>query len=98
VKCYSIKIKPTAEADLTQRFQQIAEESHQNAVQWYLSLISAIESLDKLAQRCPIAPEDQDIQCGIRHLVLGRYRVLFCIEGDDVHILHIRHSRHDRVL
>lgn len=98
MKCYSIKIKPTAEADLAQRIQQIAEESHQNAVHWYLSLITAIESLDKLAERCPITPEDQDIQRGIRHLVVGSYRILFCIEGDDVDVLHIRHSRHNRVL
>ena len=98
MKIYSVNIKPTAEADLTRRFQQIAEESHQNAVQWYLALVTAIESLDKLAERCPIAPEDQDIQRGIRHLIVGHYRVLFCIDGNNVQVLHIRHSRHNRIL
>lgn len=65
---------------------------------WYLGLIGAIEKLDELAERCPIAPEDMDIQLGIRHLVVGDYRVLYVIEGDVVSVLHIRHVRHDRKL
>ena len=65
---------------------------------WYLGLIEAIEKLDELAERCPIAPEDVDIQRGIRHLIVGDYRVLYVIEGDVVSVLHIRHGRHDRKL
>lgn len=98
MKQYRIDIKPTAENDLARRFAQIEKESPQNAVSWYLGLIAAIEKLDELAERCPIAPEDMDIQRGIRHLIVGDYRVLYVIEGDVVSVLHIRHGRHDRKL
>ena len=96
MKKYRVHIKPTRESDLERRYLQIAEESPQNAVSWYLDIISAIEKLDSLAERCPIAPEDLDIQRGIRHLVIGNYRVLYWLVEDLVEVLHIRHSRHDR--
>ncbi len=98
MKKYRIDIKPTAENDLTRRYQQIAEESPQNALNWYLRTIEAIEKLDVLAERCPIAPEDLDIQQGIRHLVIGDYRALYLINGDVVEVLHVRHGRMDRKL
>lgn len=98
MKKYRVEIKPTAENDLARRFAQIEKESAQNAVSWYLGLIEAIEKLDELAERCPIAPEDVDVQRGIRHLIIGDYRVLYVIEEDVVIVLHIRHGRHDRKL
>lgn len=98
MKKYRIDIKPTAENDLARRFAQIEKESPQNAVSWYLGLIEAIEKLDELAERCPIAPEDIDLQRGIRHLVVGDYRVLYVIEDEAVSVLHVRHGRHERRL
>jgi plasmid stabilization system protein ParE len=98
LKQYRVDLKPTAENDLEQRYLQIAEESPQNAVSWYLDMISAIEKLDTLAERCPIAPEDVDIGLGIRHLIIGNYRVLYIIRNDVVEVLHLGHGRHDRKL
>ncbi|WP_103654389.1 type II toxin-antitoxin system RelE/ParE family toxin [Agarilytica rhodophyticola] len=98
MKRYRIEIKPTAENDLTQRYQQIAKESPENAVAWYITIIEGIEALDRLALRCPIAPEDIDIQRGVRHLIIGSYRILYLVEDETVKVLHIRHSRHARKL
>ena len=98
MKKYQIDIKPTAENDLARRYQQIAEESPQNAVSWYLQAIEAIEKLDVLAERCPFAPENLDIQKGIRHLIIGDYRALYFINGNVVEVLHVRHGRMDRKL
>ena len=98
MKRYRIEIKPTAENDLTRRFRQIAGESPQNAVSWYLRTIEAIEKLDVLAERCPLAPEDADIRIGIRHLIIGDYRALYLIRGDTVEVLHVRHGSMDRKL
>jgi len=93
---YRVNIKPTAEEDLARRFVQIEAESLQDAVAWYLGIIEVIEKLDELAERCPIAPEDAEIQKSIRHLMVGRYRVLYLINNGCVDVLHVRHSRHDR--
>ena len=98
MKQYRVEIKPTAENDLARRYRQIAEESPQNAVNWYLRTIEAIEKLNILAERCPPAPEDADIQMGIRHLIVGDYRALYLIRGDVVEVLHVRHGRMDRRL
>jgi plasmid stabilization system protein ParE len=98
LKSYRVEIKPTAESDLERRYLQINEDSPQNAISWYLDIISAIEKLDRLAERCPIAPEDVDIQRGIRQLIIGHYRVLYRINEEVVEVLHIRHGRHDRKL
>lgn len=98
MKRYRIEIKPTAEDDLALRYRQIAEESPQNAVNWYLSTIEAIETLDVLAERCPLAPEDKDTQMGIRHLIIGDYPALYLIRGDTIEVLHVRHGRMDRKL
>ena len=83
---------------MARRYAQIEKESPQNAVNWYLGLIEAIEKLDELAERCPIAPEDMDLQRGIRHLIVGDYRVLYVIEDETVSVLHVRHARHERRL
>ena len=48
MKKYRVEIKPAAENDLIRRYQQIAEDSPQNAVNWYLGIIDAIEKLDIL--------------------------------------------------
>lgn len=98
MKKYKVDIKPTAEGDVERRYLQIAEDSPQNAIAWYLDMISAIEMLNSLAERCPIAPEDTDIEKGIRHLIVGKYRVLYIITNDTVEVLHVRHSSHNRTL
>lgn len=98
MKEYRVIIKPTAEKDLAQRYLQIAEDSPENAMNWYLGLIEAIEQLNLMAERCPIAPEDADLQLGIRHLIVGSYRVLYWLSCNQVEVLHIRHSAHARVL
>ena len=98
MKEYRVNIKPTAEKDLARRYLQIAEDSPENAINWYLGLVDTIESLDVMAERCPIAPEDADLQLGIRHLVVGHYRVLYRINDNQVDLLHIPHSGHARVV
>ncbi len=65
MKKYKVAIKPTAEDDLERRYLQIAEDSPQSAINWYLDFIETIEKLDTLAERCPLAPEDLDIQRGV---------------------------------
>lgn len=93
---YRVEIKPTAEADLLKRYHEIGEDSPQNALNWYLGIIGAIEKLDELAERCSIAPEDAEIRKGIRQLIIGDYRALYYIVGEVVTVLHIRHCSMER--
>ena len=98
MKHWSIEIRPTAENDIRRRYRQIAQESPANAIAWYKGIMQSVLSLETMPQRCPIAPEDQAFNVGIRHLVVSNYRILFTITDDRVIILHIRHSAMDRKL
>ena len=98
MKTYQINIRPTAELDIRNRYEQIYSESPENANHWYKDLISAIRSLEQLALRCPIAEEGTEFRLVIRHLVVGRYRIIYLTTDNSVEILHVRHSRHTRRL
>ena len=41
------------------------------------------------------SPENSEFVEEIRHRVEGAYRVIFTVEEDRVHVLHVRHARQD---
>jgi len=43
-----------------------------------------------MPSRNPIAPENEEFDETIRHMVSERYRVLFTIRTGSVHVLHVR--------
>jgi plasmid stabilization system protein ParE len=80
-----------AEADLETIYRHIREDSPARAAEWRQGLLQAAQALEQFPQRCPLAPES-GAALEIRQLLYGRYRVLFAISHDTVHILHIRHA------
>ena len=38
----------------------------------------------------PVAPESDEFGEEIRQMIVGRYRVLFCVRSRRVHVLHLR--------
>jgi len=61
------------------------------AQQWVRQLRTAVsKQLRVLPKRFPLAPEDNEVSEEIRQMVVGRYRVLFTINGRKVHVLHVR--------
>ena len=94
---YEVLIQPEAEQDIEEAYCWLAEQSPSRAALWYNLLVDAVLSLETLAARCPIAPESPVFQREIRHLVYGAYRILFTIKGNEVHILHVRHSARDHL-
>ena len=61
------------------------------AKEWAIQLRTRFkEQLSQFPLSCPLAP-DQDIrEPDVRHLIVGRYRVLYEIENSLVRILHVR--------
>lgn len=74
----------------------IAQDSVQNAVEWYLNIKKTIETLDQFPARCPYADENIFHDYEIRNLIFGNYRILFRIESKTVQILHVKHGRMKR--
>jgi plasmid stabilization system protein ParE len=97
VKRYSVVILPAAEYNIQQAYDWIA---HQNepaaAIRWYNQLMELILSLATFPERAPLAPEAKSLNKPIRELFHGRraykYRILFTVSHNQVHILHVRHG------
>jgi plasmid stabilization system protein ParE len=75
----------------------VSQHAGDSGLRWFLALEDAIASLANFPQRCPLAPENSEFPFEVRQLLYGRkphvYRILFTIEGETVHVLHIRHGR-----
>lgn len=87
-----------AERDADNILERLLEQQAGKAgVNWFEILQQAILSLSHFPERCSLAPESRMFPFDVRHLLYGRkphiYRILFTIEGETVHVLHIRHGR-----
>jgi len=75
----------------------LSEHAGDTGLRWFLAMQEAIASLAEFPERCPLAPESAVFPFEVRHLLYGHsphvYRILFTIENETVHILHIRHGR-----
>ena len=62
---------------------------------WYYGFRTAIRDLATSAEQCGVAYEDRFFAETIRQKLVGSYKVLFTIHGEQVHVLHIRHQAQD---
>jgi plasmid stabilization system protein ParE len=93
---YDIRLSAQALADAAEVVERIASTYVRMAARWFTGLLRALDSLRTFPERCPLAPEADAFQRDIRQLFYGkrrnRYRILFVVEGDTVHILRILHG------
>lgn len=91
---YEVIIQPEAERDLLDVYEFIARDSHSAAGKWIERLEEAANSLSKFPNRCSIAPENDQFENEIRHLLVGNYRIIFTVMEEErrVHVLHFRHG------
>ena len=96
MKRHRVIILPAAERDIGEAYEWIADADTEAAVKWYNQLLAAIFSLDIFSERAPLAPESEFFNRQIREIFHGRrrhkYRILFTVSEDEVHVLHVRHG------
>jgi plasmid stabilization system protein ParE len=96
VKHYQVIILPSAERDIGEAYEWLAEQDAEAAIRWYNRLLEVIFSLDTFPERCPLAPESEFFNAEIREIFHGRrqhkYRILFTMSENKVHVLHVRHG------
>jgi len=92
MKIYRVEIPEAIQDKIEEQAFYIAQDKPAVAVKWYDDICDAIHTLDSMPSRCSLAPESQYIDDDIRHLVVGNYRVLFCVEEDVVLILDFKGS------
>ena len=89
---YRVRITSSAEADILRSFEWgVQNWGAPMAKQWAIQLRKRFkEQLSQFPLSCPLAP-DQDVnEPDTRQLIVGRYRVIYEIEGLAVRILHVR--------
>ena len=88
----TVVLTPSAEADLDAILAYIALDNPTAARRFVAALRRKTATLATFPERCARAPEDGLDGMEIRHLLHGRYRILFTIEPDRVTILQVRHT------
>ena len=94
---FRVSISPTALADIEDLLLHQAEISLGDAATWLRDLETATSSLSDFPLRCSLAYESLAFHLEVRQLLCGKgrdqYRVLFTVEGDEVRVHHVRHTR-----
>ena len=89
---FRVEITPSAEADIEEIWDYIAQDSPDNATTFVLALEEQIASLEQFPERCPRIPENEVLRTSYRHLIHGSYRTIFRITGSKVTILRVIHG------
>ena len=92
---YEVIIDEEAEADLKNAAGWMAQYSPEKVTIWYFDILAAIDSLEGFPFRCPLAPESKTLSAVIRHLIIGKYRILFTVIDETVFVLRIQHGAQD---
>ena len=100
---YRVELSSRALHDLdVLYFEKNLEDSH-SASLWFNGLQEAVDSLELLPNRCPVAPESKTTGRVLRQLFYGNkphtYRIIFSVDEDlqVVKILHIRHGARENL-
>lgn len=91
----SVILTDEAQRNIEAIFDWISERSPDGATRWYRALLKALTRLTTDPERLPIAPESHRFDRTVRDLRFrmrsGRtYRILFTVEGEEVHVLFVR--------
>lgn len=89
---FDVEFSSEAIADLEASFEWGCERwGRIEAATWYVQINESINQLlTSFPLGHPIAPENDEYDVEVRQLILGRYIVVFNVEGSLVTILHIR--------
>ena len=92
IEKYQVEITATAEADVAEVWEYIAQDHPETATGFIRHLEEQIETLEQFPERCSRIPENKVLGTTYRHLLFGNYRSIFKISGDRVLILRVLHG------
>ncbi len=89
---FRVDITETAEADVADIWEYIAQDKPNAATAFVLHLEEQISTLERFPERSPLVPENELFGTAYRHLLYGNYRTVFKIVGSRVIILRVLHG------
>lgn len=57
-----------------------------------VQLLDRIATLERFPRRCSLVRDAASIGTSVRAMIIAPYKIYYAIEGNMVHILHIRHT------
>jgi toxin ParE1/3/4 len=91
-KKYRVDITASAEADIVELWDYIAQENPDSATAFILRMEEQIGTLEQFPARCPLIPENELLGTQYRQMLFGPYRTIFSIIGSRVIILRVIHG------
>jgi plasmid stabilization system protein ParE len=88
---YQVEITTVAETDVEEIWEYMAQDTIDAANSLVLHLEEQIGRLEIFPLRCPIVPENELLGTDYRHLLYGRYRIIFRIIDSRVIIMRVLH-------
>ena len=96
MKRWNVIVELPAQQDIAEARLWLTGHNPDAADQWFNSIYDTIGSLEIFPERCPLAPESKTLCAEIREIFHGRrqhkYRILFTVAANEVHVLHVRHG------
>lgn len=96
MKRWKVIVELPAQKDIAEAHLWLAEREPAAADRWFDKIYDTIGSLEIFPERCPLAPENKFLKTEIREIFHGRrqnkYRILFTVSENEVHVLHVRHG------
>lgn len=93
---FRVEITPSAEADIREIYNYIAEDSPNQAAMFVEALEHKVYTLEQFPMRCPLIPESNILGKDYRHLIHGHYRMIFRVSRKTVYVVRVIH--HTRLL
>ena len=93
---FQVKLTRSSVQQIESIYLWLKKRNPEYADQWFRGLMNLIATLQDKPRRCPLVKENYSTSEEIRQILYGKsrnkYRVVFAIREDTVHILYIRHS------
>ncbi len=89
---FRVEITATAEADVAEIWEYIAQDDPDAASAFVLRMEKQIGALERLPERCARVPESRLLGERYRHLLFGQYRAIFRITGNRVIVMRVLHG------
>jgi len=89
---YKVLLTRHAQNDLAEIHDYIGADSPENADDFVLNVEGKILALTTMPERASLIPENTVLGTRYRHLVHGKYRIIFRIQGNTVMVLRVIHG------